>query len=237
MLFKWFRKRQQSTAETTTTSDTMKYLIAGLGNVGAEYDGTRHNIGFDVVDYLAGKFEVTFKLERHAYVGSFKHKGRTFIIIKPTTYMNLSGQAIRYWMQKEKIQASNLLVLLDDLNLAFGQLRMKGKGSAGGHNGLKNIEQILGNAQYPRLRIGIGDRFGKGKQVNFVLGRWTPEEEQDLDKIIAESAKAVLGFGTIGLARTMNQFNKNVLAPAKEKKKKPKPPKAADTADQPPQKD
>ncbi|BDS14613.1 aminoacyl-tRNA hydrolase [Aureispira anguillae] len=207
--------------ETLKIDNSVKYLITGLGNIGPDYEGTRHNIGFDVVDYLAGKFDVQYKSERYGFVGSFKHKGRTYILLKPTTYMNLSGQAVRYWMQKEKIKASNLLVILDDLNIKFGQVKMKTKGSAGGHNGLKNIEQLLNTAQYPRLRVGIGDQFGRGRQVDFVLGRWTSEEEDLLPKIIKHAAEGVLNFGTIGVDRTMNLVNKNLNAPPKKKKAKP----------------
>jgi len=210
--------------ETSKIDNSVKYLITGLGNIGPDYDGTRHNIGFDVVDYLADKFEVQYKSERYGMVGSFKHKGRNFILLKPNTYMNLSGQAVRYWMQKEKIKTSNLLIILDDLNLSFGKVKVKSKGSAGGHNGLKNIEQLLNTNQYPRLRVGIGDRFGKGKQVDFVLGRWNNQEAAELPNIIKHSAQGVLNFGTIGLERTMNVTNKDVMAPPKKKKNKPKSP-------------
>ncbi len=214
-----FRKKE---LETPKIDNSVKYLITGLGNIGPDYAGTRHNIGFDVVDYLAGKFEVQYKSERYGMVGSFKHKGRTFILLKPNTYMNLSGQAVRYWMQKEKIKINNLLVILDDLNLSFGKVKIKSKGSAGGHNGLKNIEQLLNTNQYPRLRVGIGDRFGRGKQVDFVLGHWNDQEEAELPNIIKHTAEGVLNFGTIGLDRTMNVTNKDVMAPPKKKKVKPK---------------
>lgn len=222
-MFKFIKSIFKKKESPSETDNTVKYLIAGLGNIGTEYVGTRHNVGFDVVDYLAGKFDVSYKSGKHAYTGSFKHKGRTFILLKPTTYMNLSGQAIRYWMQKEKIKKDNLMVVLDDLNIDFGAIRIKAKGGAGGHNGLKNIEQLLNTAQYPRLRVGIGSKFGKGRQVNFVLGKWTEDEDEMLDKVIHHAADAILGFGTIGLERTMNTYNKNLnKAP---KKKKPKPPK------------
>lgn len=214
-----FRKKSP---EVSKTDNSVKYLIAGLGNMGPDYDGTRHNIGFDVVDYLAGKFDVQYKSERYGFVGSFRNKGRTYILLKPTTYMNLSGQAIRYWLQKEKIKLTNLMVILDDLNINFGQVKMKTKGSAGGHNGLKNIEQLLNTTQYPRLRIGIGDRFSKGRQVDFVLGRWTAEEEENLPKVIKHAAEGVLNFGSIGIERTMNMTNKNLMTPPKKKKTKPK---------------
>lgn len=210
--------------EPAKIDNSVKYLITGLGNIGPDYAGTRHNIGFDVVDYLASKFDVQYKSERYGMLGSFKHKGRTFILLKPNTYMNLSGQAVRYWMQKEKIKINNLLIILDDLNLSFGKVKIKSKGSAGGHNGLKNIELLLNTNQYPRLRVGIGDRFGKGKQVDFVLGRWNNQEAPELPNIIKHAAEGVLNFGTIGLERSMNVTNKDVMAPPKKKKVKPKNP-------------
>lgn len=188
-------------------SDTMKFLIVGLGNMGADYDNTRHNIGFDVVDHLAKEFDVSFKHEQLGDVAEFKHKGRIFILLKPSTFMNLSGKAVRYWLQKKKVNKENLLVILDDLNLPFGTQRLRGKGSDGGHNGLKNIDQLNGGNNYARLRIGIGNNFNKGRQVNYVLGKWSVEEEKDLSVIIQSAADAVKSFGTIGLARTMNTFN------------------------------
>lgn len=222
-MFKFIRGLfAQKQLETSKIDDSVKYLITGLGNIGPDYEGTRHNIGFDVVDYLAGKFEVQYKSERYGMVGSFKYKGRTFILLKPNTYMNLSGQAVRYWMQKEKIKIDKLLVILDDLNLSFGKVKIKSKGSAGGHNGLKNIEELLSTNAYPRLRVGIGDRFGKGKQVDFVLGRWNNQEAAELPNIIKHSAQGVLNFGTIGLERSMNVTNKDVVAPPQKKKVKPK---------------
>jgi PTH1 family peptidyl-tRNA hydrolase len=212
-----FRKKESS----LEIDNSVKYLITGLGNVGVDYSGTRHNIGFDVVDYLAAKFDVRYKSDRLGFVGSFKYKGRTFILLKPTTFMNLSGQAVRFWMQKEKIKLENLLVVLDDLNINFGQVKMKSKGSAGGHNGLKNIELLLNTAEYARLRLGIGDKFSKGRQVNFVLGKWTEKEEELLPKVIKHAAEGVLSFGTIGLGRSMNSYNKNLdIAPPKPKKDK-----------------
>lgn len=185
----------------------MKYLIAGLGNVGSDYEGTRHNIGFDVVDQLAREAGVSFELDSQAHVARMKFKGRTLILIKPTTYMNLSGKAIRYWMTKENIPIDHILVLLDDLNLSLGKLRLRGKGSDGGHNGLKNIQDILGRQDYPRLRIGIGNEFSKGRQVNYVLGEWSDEERKILPGILQQSADAVKHFCTIGLSRSMNMVN------------------------------
>jgi peptidyl-tRNA hydrolase, PTH1 family len=201
-IFKIFR------AKPKPEPDKMKYLIVGLGNIGADYEGTRHNIGFDVVDHLAKKFDVTFKNDTHAYVTSIKHKSRTFILIKPTTYMNLSGKAVRYWLQKENIEKENLLVVLDDLNLDFGKVRMRGKGSDGGHNGLKSIDQLCGGNNYARLRIGIGDDFKQGRQADYVLGKWNKDEEAELPHIVEHSAESSLAFGTIGLALAMNFANK-----------------------------
>jgi peptidyl-tRNA hydrolase, PTH1 family len=188
--------------------DLMKYLIVGLGNMGADYDDTRHNIGFDVVDSLAKEFEVSFKNETLGDLAEFKFKGRIFILLKPSTYMNLSGKAVRYWLQKKKIPKENLLVVLDDLNLPLGKQRLRGKGSDGGHNGLKNIDELNEGNNYARLRIGIGDEFSKGRQVDYVLGKWNSEERKQLPDILKFAADAVKSFGTIGLGRTMTQFNK-----------------------------
>lgn len=186
----------------------MKYLIVGLGNIGAKYDNTRHNIGFEVADYLAAEKSAEWKTETLGDVAKFKHRGRTFVLLKPSTYMNLSGKAVRYHMQKEKIDKSNILVVSDDLNLPFGKQRLRGKGSDGGHNGLKDIDKMTGGNNYARLRIGIGDTFAKGRQVNFVLGEWSTEEQEKLSEIIKYAGDTVLSFGAIGLAHTMNQFNK-----------------------------
>ncbi len=188
--------------------DPMKYLIVGLGNMGPDYDGTRHNIGFDVVDHLAEQQGVVFKNDTLGDLASFKHKGRTFILLKPSTFMNRSGKAVRYWLQKEKITQDRLLVVVDDLNIDLGSVRLRGKGSPGGHNGLKDIDQVLGGNKYARLRVGIGSDFGRGQQVNFVLGEWEPEEQEVLQDVIEHSGKAVLAFGTIGLQHTMSAFNR-----------------------------
>jgi PTH1 family peptidyl-tRNA hydrolase len=185
----------------------MKFLIVGLGNIGSEYAQTRHNIGFKVLDALAGASNLFFKTDRYGDVCELKHKGKTFILLKPSTYMNLSGNAARYWLQQEKIAPENMLVITDDLALPFGKLRMRGQGSDGGHNGLKHIQQILQTSNYPRLRFGISAEFGKGQQVDYVLGEWSDEEKQTLNEHIDRACKAVLSFGHIGLARTMNEFN------------------------------
>ena len=191
-----------------TEPDPMKYLIVGLGNMGADYDDTRHNIGFEVVDAMAKAFEVSFKNDHLGDLAEFRFKGRTFVLLKPSTFMNRSGKAVRYWLQKKKIDKSNLLVILDDLNLPFGSQRLRGKGSDGGHNGLKDIDQITGGNNYARLRIGIGNDYQKGRQVNFVLGEWTTEEKDTLPSIIDHAVETAKSFGTIGLNHTMNRFNK-----------------------------
>jgi PTH1 family peptidyl-tRNA hydrolase len=185
----------------------MKFLIVGLGNIGSEYAETRHNIGFKVLDALAGASNLFFKTERYGDVCELKHKGRTFIMLKPSTYMNLSGNAVRYWMQQEKIALENVLVVTDDLALPFGKLRLRGQGSDGGHNGLKHINQILQTTQYARLRFGISAEFSKGQQVDYVLGVWSELEKETLKEHIERASKAVLSFGLIGLARTMNDVN------------------------------
>ncbi|MBL7814909.1 MAG: aminoacyl-tRNA hydrolase [Saprospiraceae bacterium] len=186
----------------------MKYLIAGLGNIGADYEGTRHNIGFDVVDLLARELGGTFKHDSQAFVAEVKHKGRIFVLIKPTTYMNLSGKAVRYWLTKHNIPKENLLVILDDLALPFGKQRLRPSGSDGGHNGLKSIDQLTGGNNYARLRIGIGAEFKKGQQADYVLGKWTSEENNQLPEILTYATETIKAFGTIGIAFTMNQFNK-----------------------------
>ena len=206
-MFIWFKKIIANFFRKEAP-DPMKYLIAGLGNMGMEYEGTRHNIGFEIIDALAKKKEVSFKNAQFGDVAEFKHKGRTFILLKPSTFMNLSGKSVRYWLQKNKIQQKNLLVVLDDLNLPFGKQRLRAKGSDGGHNGLKDINQKLGNNNYARLRIGIGRDFFQGHQSNYVLGKWSENEKRSLPEIIKTASETVLAFGTIGLKFTMDQFNR-----------------------------
>ncbi|WP_196885732.1 aminoacyl-tRNA hydrolase [Aureivirga sp. CE67] len=184
-----------------------KYLIVGLGNIGEKYEETRHNIGFKIVDYLAKDEGVSFETEKLGDVCSFRFKGRTFVLLKPSTFMNLSGKAVKYWMEKEKIPLENVLIILDDLNIDFGAIRFKGKGSHGGHNGLKDINEKLNTQQYTRFRFGIANNFGKGRQVNYVLGEWTKEEKSILIERLETSAQAIRSFGTAGLANTMNTFN------------------------------
>ncbi|MCU0345545.1 MAG: aminoacyl-tRNA hydrolase [Saprospiraceae bacterium] len=196
-----------STVHRPPSTIYMKYLIAGLGNMGADYDNTRHNVGFEVVDVLAKEFAVKFKNDSLGDLAEFKHKGRTFILLKPSTFMNLSGKAVRYWLQKHDIPKENLLVVLDDLNLPFGKMRLRGNGSDGGHNGLKSIDQLTNGNNYARLRIGIGDEFHKGQQANYVLGEWDKKEQEALPDILRRAAEGVKAFGTIGLSLAMNQVN------------------------------
>jgi PTH1 family peptidyl-tRNA hydrolase len=186
----------------------VKYLIAGLGNIGTEYKNTRHNIGFQILDALAGASNISFNDKRYGFVAEYKYKARTFILLKPTTYVNLSGRAVAYWLQKESIELSNLLVLVDDLALPFGTIRVRAKGGSGGHNGLENINQVLGRNDYARLRFGIGDNFHKGFQVDYVLGEWSKEEGKELPAKIDNCIEIINSFGTIGTERTMNVFNK-----------------------------
>jgi PTH1 family peptidyl-tRNA hydrolase len=185
----------------------MKYLIAGLGNIGFEYAETRHNIGFDVVNIFANKHNATFHSDRLADVCEVKFKGRNIILIKPTTYMNLSGKAIKYWMDKEKIPIENVLVVVDDLAFPLEVLKIKKGGSDAGHNGLKSIHECIGTTEYPRLRFGIGNDFPKGKQVEFVLGKWKDSEIPLLNKKAEACTQIIESFTTIGLDRTMNQYN------------------------------
>jgi len=192
----------------TPKVDYMKYLIVGLGNIGSEYEDTRHNIGFNVLDELAKQEKLKFENLRYGAVTEYKFKGKTLILLKPSTYMNLSGKSIRYWMQQEKIKPENLLVIVDDLALPFNSIRMRQKGSDAGHNGLKNIQEIFGHNNYSRIRFGIGDNYSRGKQIDYVLGKWTNDEWAGLHEGIDISINMIKGFTTIGAARTMNQYNK-----------------------------
>lgn len=194
--------------ETGEKTDPMKkFLIVGLGNIGPKYENTRHNIGFKILDALAQEREVSFETQKLGDVASFKHKGRTFILLKPSTYMNLSGKAVNYWMQKEKISLENLLIVTDDLNLPFGTLRLKTKGSDGGHNGLKDVQAQLNTTKYNRFRFGISDEFSKGQQVDYVLGEWDETERKKLPERLKASVELILSFGTAGVSNTMNSFN------------------------------
>lgn len=186
----------------------MKYLITGLGNPGIDYENTRHNIGYKILDALASASNVVYSDKRYGWITEFKFKARTFILLKPTTFMNLSGRAVHFWMQKEKIPVENLLVLVDDLALPFGTIRLRAKGGDGGHNGLKNINDLIGRQDYARLRFGIGDDFGQGQQIDYVLSEWTKEESKELPFLIDSCIDAVKSFGAIGISHTMTQFNK-----------------------------
>lgn len=202
-----FVKNIFSKKEEEIKEDPMKYLIVGLGNIGSKYEGTRHNIGFEVVDEMAKSKEASFKNDTLADICTIKNKGRTLILVKPTTYMNLSGKAVRYWMTKHKINVENILVIVDDLHLDFNTIRLRTKGKDAGHNGLKNIQDLLNTTQYPRLKMGIGNDFKKGNQVNFVLGKWSEKEEADLGSFIDRAIKTVYDFTTIGAARAMSANN------------------------------
>lgn len=186
----------------------MKYLIVGLGNIGAEYEGTRHNIGFRVLDAFAKASNLVFTDRRYGQTAEASLKGRKLILLKPSTYMNLSGNAVRYWMQQENIPLENVLIVVDDLALPFGQLRMKGKGSDAGHNGLKHIAATLGTQAYARLRFGIGNDFPRGAQIDFVLGQFTEEDLKTMDERVAVACEMVKSFVLAGLEITMNQYNK-----------------------------
>ncbi|WP_291963144.1 aminoacyl-tRNA hydrolase [Maribacter sp.] len=192
----------------TEEKDPMKkFLIVGLGNIGEEYTETRHNIGFKVLDEVAKVNDFTFETAKLGDIGSYKVKGRTIICLKPSTYMNRSGKALKYWMDKEKIPQSNVLVITDDINLPFGTIRIKTKGSNGGHNGLKDIELYLQTILYNRYRFGVGADFGKGRQVEYVLGEWNDEEKALLPERLKKSTEIINSFALAGIARTMNQFN------------------------------
>lgn len=188
--------------------DNKKFIIFGLGNAENQYAGTRHNIGFEVVSAVAQKLSTTFKTDRYAYVAEGKYKGRSLTLVMPTTYMNLSGKAVRYWMEHEKVSAENILVICDDIDLAPGILRMRAKGSGGTHNGLNHIIETLQSAAFPRLRFGVGHDFPQGYQVDYVLGKFSSEEmKTTIQPAIDMAVEMVLSFATIGIQRTMNQYN------------------------------
>ena len=185
----------------------MKYLIVGLGNIGPEYHNTRHNIGFDVLDSLAAEKDFSFKTEKLGDIAKYKFRGRTAVLLKPSTFMNLSGKAVRYWMDKEKIPVDKVLIIVDDLALPLGKLRLRPKGSDAGHNGLKSIAEMLNTTKYPRLKFGIGDDFPRGQQVQFVLGKWSNEEKTLLLEPINKAKEFIHSFMAIGIARTMSSLN------------------------------
>jgi PTH1 family peptidyl-tRNA hydrolase len=202
----WFT--QLFATQKTATPDSMKkFLIVGLGNIGAEYVNTRHNIGFKILDHLARKEGIEFQTVKLGALAEYKFKGRNLLLLKPNTYMNLSGKAIKYWMDKESIPVENLLVITDDLNLPFGSIRIRSKGSDGGHNGLKNIQLLLNSTVYPRFRFGISDEFKKGQQVDYVLGNWDDAEKAKLPERLDVAAEIIRSFGTAGLEHTMTGFN------------------------------
>ena len=186
----------------------MKYLIVGLGNIGSEYANSKHNIGFDIADILVNSFDCKFSTERYGAIARLKHKGRTVIVLKPSTYMNLSGKAVKYWMNKENIPLENLLVIYDDIALPLGSIRVKKQGSEGGHNGMENIIYLLETVDFPRLRFGIGNDFAKGFQVEYVLSKWTPEEEKLISPSLLKAVDAVKTFVFSGIELTMTGYNK-----------------------------
>lgn len=204
-LKKWLGFRNKP--ELIEEDKMKKFLIVGLGNIGEKYANTRHNIGFKILDYLAASHEVSFETVKLGDVATLKIKGRTLILLKPSTYMNLSGKAIKYWLDKEKIPLENLLVVTDDLNLPFGLLRLKTKGSDGGHNGLKDTQDILQTVKYNRFRFGISDEFSKGRQVDYVLGEWSEDELTQLKERLKVAAELIQSFALAGVNTTMNQYN------------------------------
>ncbi len=206
--FIWSLFKNKTTSFNIEEKNPMKkFLIVGLGNIGEKYENTRHNIGFKVLDRFAKKESLTFKTEKLGDLTTFKLKGRTFIFLKPNTYMNLSGKAVLYWLTKEKISLENVLIITDDLNLPFGSIRLKTKGSDGGHNGLKDIQDKLNTTKYNRFRFGISDSFSKGRQVDYVLGEWNEEEISKLDERLDTSIELIKSFALAGVSNTMNTFN------------------------------
>lgn len=203
----WISNLFSSTKTEDNTDCMKKFLIVGLGNIGAEYVNTRHNIGFKIVDFFARKEGINFETVKLGSLAEYKFKGRTFLLLKPNTYMNLSGKAVKYWMDKENIPLENILVITDDLNLSFGTIRIRQKGSDGGHNGLKNINLVLNTQNYARFRFGISDEFKKGKQVDYVLGDWDDVEKNALSERLELASEIIKSFGTAGLESTMTSFN------------------------------
>ncbi len=203
----WISKLFHKNTKEESEQTMKKFLIVGLGNIGAEYVNTRHNIGFKIVDFLARKESISFETVKLGMLAEYKFKGRTYLLLKPNTYMNLSGKAVQYWMDKENIPLENVLVITDDLNLSFGTIRIKPKGSDGGHNGLKNINLILNTQNYTRFRFGISDEFKKGQQVDYVLGEWSETEKEKLTERLELASEIIKSFGTAGLENTMTTFN------------------------------
>jgi PTH1 family peptidyl-tRNA hydrolase len=206
-MMQWLNTLLNYKKTAVKTDDMNKFLIVGLGNIGAEYANTRHNIGFKVLDFIANKEGASFDNLKLGAVAELKIKGKTFLLLKPNTYMNLSGKAVHYWMDKEKISLDRVLVITDDLNLSFGTIRIRSKGSDGGHNGLKNITQVLNTQEYARFRFGISDAFKKGKQVDYVLGNWDEEEKTKLSERLEMASEIIKSFGLAGLEITMSSYN------------------------------
>lgn len=203
----WIKRLFKTNTIAENPEGMKKYLIVGLGNIGAEYVNTRHNVGFKVLDYVAQKESLNFTTSKLGAVTEYNIKGRKLILLKPNTYMNLSGKAVYYWMQKEKIEKENILVITDDLNLSFGTIRIKSKGTDGGHNGLKNIQLLLNTSEYPRFRFGISDEFKKGQQIDYVLGEWNEMEKVKLMEKFEVAKSIIESFALVGLNETMNTFN------------------------------
>jgi len=216
----------------------MKYLIVGLGNIGEGYKDTRHNIGFTVLDAMAAASNISFTDKRYGAICELRYKGRNLILLKPSTYMNMSGNAVDYWLKKENIPIENMLVIVDDIALPLGSIRMRPKGSDGGHNGLAHISTILSTNEYPRIRIGIGNSFHKGAQIDFVLGTWTPEEKEFMQKRASVVIEMIKSFAFAGLELTMTAFNKVGKVPTSKKdtsaQMDPKTPKSSKTPKDPP---
>jgi peptidyl-tRNA hydrolase, PTH1 family len=186
----------------------LKYLVTGLGNIGDEYIETRHNIGFTILDALAGASGITFTTKRYGFIAEYHYKGRAFILLKPSTYVNLSGKAVNYWIGKESILTENIMVLADDISLPFGTIRLRPGGGDGGHNGLTSIIETLGHQNFTRLRFGIGSEYPFGKQIEHVLGKWTAEEKKQLPEKITICHDIIRSFATMGIEKTMNAYNK-----------------------------
>ncbi|MEO9512060.1 MAG: aminoacyl-tRNA hydrolase [Flavobacteriaceae bacterium] len=207
-MFQFIKTLFSTPKQVLDDTDIMKkFLVVGLGNIGLEYEETRHNIGFKILDFLSEDQGIVFESAKLGAIATFKHKGRSVLCLKPSTYMNLSGKAVKYWMEREKIPLENILIITDDLNLSFGVIRLKTKGSDGGHNGLKDIQNTLQTSKYNRFRFGVGSAFSKGKQVDYVLGKWNADEEVQLQERLQKSADMVRSFVFSGINNTMNQFN------------------------------
>jgi peptidyl-tRNA hydrolase, PTH1 family len=206
-MINWIKSIFQTKEIEEETNKMNKFLIVGLGNIGAEYVNTRHNIGFKILDFFARKEQISFQDVKLGAVANYKFKGKSFFLLKPNTFMNLSGKAVRYYMDKENIPRENILIIADDLNLAFGTIRIRTKGSDGGHNGLKNINLLLGTQEYPRFRFGISDEFKKGQQISYVLGEWSDDEKNKLEERLTLASDIIKSFATDGLSNTMTIYN------------------------------